>query len=136
MTLFWWLFVNFEHISDLFLMFPLLILSKYMLSGIPAGIHLLKTNNRNIRTICEICSKLTIKTIERRQWRRSGVFIVNFEHISHLVLVFLLFTLNKYLPAGIWLFWKKCYIEKRYILEIFKLLKCETRLQTFVGYCQ
>ena len=43
----------------------------------------------NTRTRCEICSKLTIKTPERRQWRRSGVFIVNFEHISHLVLVFL-----------------------------------------------
>ena len=27
-------------------------------------------------------------------WRRSGIFIVNFEHISHLVLVFLLLTLN------------------------------------------
>ena len=26
--------------------------------------------------------------------RRSGVFIVNFEQISHLVLVFLLLTLN------------------------------------------
>ena len=46
---------------------------------------------------CEICSKLTIKTPERHassQWRRSGVFIVNFEHISHVVLVFLLLTLN------------------------------------------
>ena len=29
------------------------------------------------------------------QWRRSGIFIVNFEHISHLVLVFLLLTLSK-----------------------------------------
>ena len=38
--------------------------------------------------------KLTIKTPERRQWRLSGVFIVNFEHISHLVLVFILLTLN------------------------------------------
>ena len=28
------------------------------------------------------------------QWRRSGVFIVNFEHISLLVLVFLLLTLS------------------------------------------
>ena len=28
------------------------------------------------------------------QWRRSIVFIVNFEHISHLVLVFLSLTLN------------------------------------------
>ena len=33
-------------------------------------------------------------TPERRQWRDSGVFIVNFEHISHLVLVFLLLTFN------------------------------------------
>ena len=33
-------------------------------------------------------------------FRRSGVFIVNFEHISHLVLVFLLLTLNMQLPAG------------------------------------
>ena len=30
------------------------------------------------------------KTPERRQWHRSGVFIVNFEHISRLVLVLLL----------------------------------------------
>ena len=61
----------------------------------PAGIYLFKVNNRNTRTRCEICSKLTINTPERRQWRRSGVFIVNFEHISHLVLVFLLLTLNR-----------------------------------------
>ena len=32
----------------------------------PAGIYLLKVNNRNTRTRCEICSKLTIKTLERR----------------------------------------------------------------------
>ena len=61
----------------------------------PAGIYLLKVNNRNIRTRCEICSKVTIKTPEQRHWRRSGVFIVNFEHISHLVLVFLLLTLSR-----------------------------------------
>ena len=61
----------------------------------PAGVYLLKANNRNTRTRCEICSKLTINAPERRHWRRSGVFIVNFEHISHLVLVFLLLTLNK-----------------------------------------
>ena len=49
---------------------------------------LLKVNNRNSRKRCEICSKLTKKKLERLQWC-SGVFIVNFEHISHLVLVFL-----------------------------------------------
>ena len=63
-------------------------------SSYPAGIYLPKVNNINTRTRCEICSKLTIKTPERRHWRRSGVFIVNFEYISHLVLVFLLLTLN------------------------------------------
>ena len=60
----------------------------------PVGIYLLKVNIRNTRTKCEICSNLTIKTPERRHWRRSGIFIVNFEHISHLVLALLLLTLN------------------------------------------
>ena len=52
-------------------------------------------NNRNTITRCEICSKLTIKTPEGRQWRRPGVFIVNSEHFSHFVLVFRLLTLNR-----------------------------------------
>ena len=39
--------------------------------------------------------KLTIKTPERRQRRRSRVFLVNFEHISLLFLVFLLLSLNQ-----------------------------------------
>ena len=33
----------------------------------PAGIYLLKVNNRNTRTRCERCSKLTIKIPERYQ---------------------------------------------------------------------
>ena len=64
------------------------------LSYSPVGICLLKVNNRSIRRRCEICSKLTIQTPKRRQWCRSGVFIVNFEHISALFLVLLLLTLN------------------------------------------
>ena len=36
-------------------------------SLIPANIDLFKVNNRNNRKRCEICSKLTIKTPERRQ---------------------------------------------------------------------
>ena len=44
--------------------------------------------------MCEICSELTLKTPERRQWRRSGVFIANFEHMSRLILVFLLLSLK------------------------------------------
>ena len=49
----------------------------------PAGSYLLKVNNRNTKTRCEICSKLTIKTL------------INFEHISNLVLLFLLLTLSR-----------------------------------------
>ena len=37
----------------------------------------------------EICSKLTIKTLELRQWRCSDVSTVNFEHISFFFLVYL-----------------------------------------------
>ena len=66
----------------------------------PAGIYLLKFKNWNHRTWCGICSKLTFKTPERRQWRRFGVFIVNFEHISRAALVFLLLTYSMQLPAG------------------------------------
>ena len=46
----------------------------------PTNIHLFKVNNRNTIKRPKICSKLTIKTLEQCQWRRSGVFILNFEH--------------------------------------------------------
>ena len=46
-----------------------------------------KVNNRNTRTRCEICSKLNTKTPERRQWRPSGVFIVNFTPCSNVFIV-------------------------------------------------
>ena len=36
---------------------------------------------------CEICLKITMKTPEWCHWRCSGIFLVNFEHISHLFLV-------------------------------------------------
>ena len=52
-----------------------------------------------IEILKQLCSKLTIKAGGRHQWHRSDVFIVNFEHISHLVLVFLLLTLNMKLPT-------------------------------------
>ena len=60
------------------------------------------------RARCEICSKLTIKGVRkqyvrltRHPWRRSGLFIVNFEHNSFLVIVFLLLTFISKLPAGV-----------------------------------
>ena len=65
------------------------------LDSFPAGNYMFKVNNRNTRTECEICPKLTIKIPERRHWRRSGIFIVNFEQILYHVLVFLLLTLSR-----------------------------------------
>ena len=59
------------------------------------GNYLLKVNNINTGTRWEICSKLTINTPERRHRHLSDVFIVNFEHISHLVLVLILLTLSR-----------------------------------------
>ena len=67
------------------------------------NIYLLKGNNRNTTKTCEISSKLTIKTPERRQltyidakWRLD---------IFHtLFLVFLLLTLNKSVLAGQFLY--------------------------------
>ena len=46
----------------------------------PANIYLFKVNNSNIRKRCGICSKKNNK-----DRRRSCVFIVNFEQISHLL---------------------------------------------------
>ena len=59
------------------------------------GNYMFKVNKKKNRIRCEICSKLTLETPERCDSCRSGVFIVNFKHISHLVLVFLLLTLSR-----------------------------------------
>ena len=54
----------------------------------PVSIYVLIVNNRNTRTRCEICSKLTMKSTERCYPHYSGisivnlsVSIVNFEHV-------------------------------------------------------
>ena len=48
------------------------------------------------KTLDRLESLIALKPFEapHRSWCHSGVFIVNFEHILHLVLVFLLLTLN------------------------------------------
>ena len=63
--------------------------------NLPANIYLFKVNNRNTRKKVWNMFKVNKKTPERRQWYRSDVLIVNFEHIPYLVLLFLLLTLNK-----------------------------------------
>ena len=50
---------------------------------IPANIYLLKVNNRITRKRCEICSKLTIGTPERRNMSLFfSVSVIDFEHVS------------------------------------------------------
>ena len=51
----------------------------------PVNICLFNFINRNANNNCVMCLNLAIKTRERRQWRRSGVCIINFEHILHLL---------------------------------------------------
>ena len=64
----------------------------YKLIGCDSGnIYLFKVNIETLQKKSEICTKSTIKTVECR----SGVIIVNFEHILPFFLVFLLFTMKR-----------------------------------------
>ena len=60
-----------------------------------AGVYLFKVNNGNTLAMNKIWSKLTIESLEQRQWRHSCVFIVNFEEIQYIAPVVPLLTLNK-----------------------------------------
>ena len=103
--------INLANYSDL--QYPKHEIFLNIHSQFPASIYLLKVNNRNIRKSCEISSKLTIKTPDRRHWRRTGVFIVDFEHISHLYVLFSFLTLNKSMLARILptIFWNNFFTK-------------------------
>ena len=88
--------------------------------------------NTNVRKNCEICPKLTIKTLKESQWRHSGVLIVNFELTSDLFLVFSLLPLNKKIFAGrLWLF-LAVFADTLQVLRssslIYNVPKCNTGL--------
>ena len=59
----------------------------YVMSSVPTRNYLFKVSNWNTRIRCENCSRLRMKTLERCQWRRSSVFIVNCKHISNFLLI-------------------------------------------------
>ena len=97
-------------ITNLFTKFHILILNandvvKYSAqSFFLINIWVSRLHDKDCIQLASICSKLTIQELEQglkyvqicwmtlkgSQWRCSGVFIVNFEHIWHLALVFLL----------------------------------------------
>ena len=73
----------------------MVIWSKYSVYvNFQTNIYLLKLGNGKTRTTSEIYSKLTIKTLERRQWARSSIFILTLNRF-HIVLEFPLLTLSK-----------------------------------------
>ena len=58
-----------------------------------------QTSNEHITDTTRPPSKYGWKALQQKltngHYRRSGVFIVNFEHISHFALLFLLLTLSR-----------------------------------------
>ena len=77
-----WTEIGYRIINSLIFWNSLIFTHFRTLIFLPANIYLFIDNYRNSRQRCEICSKLTIKTPERCHWRRSCVFIVNFEQVN------------------------------------------------------
>ena len=91
--------LNLLHAIDLFWYRLNMSMSQNLLwlcySGHPVNIYLLKVDYRNTWKRCEIWSELIIKPPELLHWRRSRAFIVYFEHILHLFVVFLLLNVKE-----------------------------------------
>ena len=62
----------------------------------PTDKHLFKVKSRKTILTCSLWSKSATKTPERCH----ALFIFNFEHIQQINLIFLLLTLDTYLPVG------------------------------------
>ena len=60
----------------------------------PATLTCLKSAIETLEKVVKYVHCKQIKTPKQRQWHRYEVFIVNFEQISHIVLVFILINLN------------------------------------------
>ena len=114
----------------------------------PAAIYLFKVNNGNTRTMCEICSKLTINISKQCYWHRFGVFIVNMNRFHTLFLCFhcWLWTskcrlgiqdvlscngiLNRPVPSvkkSVWLIFKNTsenYLKQKYPVHLFSRNLC------------
>ena len=91
-------------------------------------IYLFKVNHRN-----------TIKIV-RNMFKVNRVFIVNFEHISHVVLVFLLLKLDKYMSARKRLFSHSLSFDKyAYSLKFSLIIPCHFGLvsgRSAIVHCQ
>ena len=74
---------------------PFDVISNYNETNL-LDMYMLKVDNKNTRLRHETCLKLKLKSKYTRKTLSNGALlsIVKFEHISYLVLVFLLWTLN------------------------------------------
>ena len=77
--------------------------SSWLWSSLLSSLSSHQASKLTIKTLEEgvTCSKSAIKTPKQRHWRFSKICIVNFEQISHPVLVFLLLNLNRQMSTGI-----------------------------------
>ena len=82
-----------DILTLLILCYPSVFNFKYggkIAENISNDIYLFKVNNRITRKRCEICLQLTKKNTRSTSLTLFWCFFVNFEHISHLFLVFFL----------------------------------------------
>ena len=80
----WFLYNPFIITAALLYVLGDIVKLPYILKGNQASVCLFTRNNKNTRKRCEISSKLTLMIPEQLRWH-CGVFIVNFERISHFV---------------------------------------------------
>ena len=92
---YWWAKNSNEHFKAFEMPFPTVEFIKIIYERYPANKYMFRFKYGNIRKRSDIRSKLTIKTPERLHWCCSSFFVINFKNISHLFLLFLLFTLNR-----------------------------------------
>ena len=59
----------------------------FVMPSVPTRNYLFKVSNWNTRIRCENCSRLRMKTLERCQWRRSSVYIVNCDISKFLLII-------------------------------------------------
>ena len=94
------MFMKKKHLQFLFQAFPNRLATNSATAvtrkffSFPGKIYLFKCNNRNTRKRYDIVTTLMTSLIKTLM-TSSGIFIVNFEHMSQLFLKFLLLNLNK-----------------------------------------
>lgn len=108
----------------------------HFFQGEIASNHFFKFNNTTAREMCETCSNLTKKDTRVTLWCRSGINIVNFEHILCIVLVLLLLILNYKMSVGRWINFKISLSVSDFVKFIIDLWWCQHNMSGNKMYFQ